>query len=57
MAKILIAYGTTEGHTRKIAQYMAQVARAQGHKVIIADGNRIEPGAVMHDQCRRVGMF
>ncbi|MBZ5855492.1 flavodoxin domain-containing protein [Flavihumibacter profundi] len=35
--KILIIYGTTEGHTRKIARYMEDVLKDAGHIVTIAD--------------------
>ena len=31
MAKILIPYGTTEGQTARIADYIADVLRAHGH--------------------------
>jgi menaquinone-dependent protoporphyrinogen oxidase len=33
MSKVLIAYGTSEGQTAKIADYLAEVIRAQGHDV------------------------
>lgn len=33
MINILILYGTTEGHTARIAEHMAGVARARGHPV------------------------
>lgn len=33
MSKILIAYGTSEGQTAKIADHLAEVIRAQGHDV------------------------
>lgn len=35
--KLLIVYGTTEGHTRKIARFMEDVLQDAGHKVTIAD--------------------
>jgi len=37
MTKILIAYGTTEGHTARIAEYIAGVVRGQGHDVQAVD--------------------
>jgi menaquinone-dependent protoporphyrinogen oxidase len=37
MAKILIVYGTTEGHTAKIAQRMAETVRQAGHDVDVRD--------------------
>jgi menaquinone-dependent protoporphyrinogen oxidase len=33
MSKVLIAYGTSEGQTAKIADHLAEVIRAQGHDV------------------------
>ncbi len=49
MAKILIVYGTTEGHTAKIARHIAQLATGRGHAVEVVDGRRapqgIAPGA------------
>lgn len=32
MIRVLIAYGTTEGHTARIAEYLANVIRGQGHE-------------------------
>lgn len=32
MTKILIAYGTSEGHTARIAQYLADLIRGAGHE-------------------------
>ena len=37
MARILIVYGTTEGQTRKIAQRIAEVAQAGGHRAQTVD--------------------
>ena len=31
MTKILISYGTTEGQTARITEYIADVMRSQGH--------------------------
>lgn len=39
MARILVVYGTTEGHTRKIARFIARVARMQGHLVSVLDAS------------------
>jgi len=36
MANILIAYSTTDGHTRRICDRLKQVAEAQGEKVAVA---------------------
>lgn len=35
--KLLIAYGTTEGHTRKIASQVADWIRERGHEVALID--------------------
>lgn len=37
MTQILVAYGTTEGHTGAIADFVADVLRGQGHEVTVAD--------------------
>lgn len=33
MTRILIIYGTTEGYTRKISNYIAGIAQQLGHEV------------------------
>ena len=43
MSKILIAYGTTEGQTAKIADHLAEVIRAQGHDVFPMNIEREAP--------------
>ncbi|KIS25962.1 protoporphyrinogen oxidase [Arthrobacter sp. SPG23] len=37
MANIYLPYGTTEGQTAKIAEYIAEVVRAHGHNAETAD--------------------
>lgn len=37
MKPILVAYGTTEGHTRKIAEFMADRLRSRGRTVDVVD--------------------
>ncbi len=37
MARILVVYGTTEGHTRKVALRIGQIARGHGHGVDVID--------------------
>lgn len=37
MQPILVAYGTTDGHTRKIAEFIAERLRIRGHRVDIVD--------------------
>lgn len=39
MAKLLIVYGTTEGHTRKIAGKIAEAARESGHTAHVIDAS------------------
>jgi menaquinone-dependent protoporphyrinogen IX oxidase len=40
MTKIYIPYGTTEGQTAKIAEYIADVIRGHGHEAHTADIKR-----------------
>jgi len=37
MSRLLIVYGTTEGHTRKIAEHIAGVVRRLGHDAEVLD--------------------
>ena len=37
MQPILVAYGTTEGQTRKIAEFIAERLRIRGHRVDLVD--------------------
>lgn len=43
MANILVVYGTTEGQTRKIAAFIADVIRERGHTAELADSTAVEP--------------
>lgn len=43
MSRLLIVYGTTDGHTRKIAAAMADTLRADGHAVALFDAAAIDP--------------
>lgn len=43
MAKILILYGTTDGHTAKIAHYIAGVMASNGHDPTILCGKTLPP--------------
>jgi hypothetical protein len=49
MTRILIAYGTTEGHTAKVAERMRDVIQAEGLDVDLLDAKAIRkplaPGA------------
>ncbi len=44
--KLLIVYGTTEGQTRKICEYLRDKAKDDGHEVTIVDSTEsdIDPG-------------
>ena len=44
MTRILIAYGTSEGHTARIAQYLADVIRGQGYQTSAVDVQRARVG-------------
>jgi menaquinone-dependent protoporphyrinogen oxidase len=37
MMKVLIPYGTTEGQTAKISEYLADVIRGHGHEAFVVD--------------------
>ncbi|MET0396356.1 MAG: flavodoxin domain-containing protein [Longimicrobiaceae bacterium] len=39
MARLLIVYGTTEGHTRKVAERIAAAVRARGHVADVLDAS------------------
>jgi menaquinone-dependent protoporphyrinogen oxidase len=43
MAHILIVYGTTDGHTRTIAEYITERVRRGGHQVEITDSTTKPP--------------
>lgn len=47
--KLLIVYGTTEGHTRKIARFMEVVLNDAGHQVNIADASDEPPTPKNYD--------
>ncbi len=41
--KLLIVYGTTEGHTRKISEFLKEEAEKSGHKVEMFDATLSPP--------------
>lgn len=41
--KVLIAYGTTEGQTRKIAERLAEHLKERGHDVTVYDTDSLKP--------------
>ena len=50
MTTILIAYGTADGHTARIAQYLAEVIRGAGHQADPVNVERASvPGPEGHD--------
>jgi menaquinone-dependent protoporphyrinogen oxidase len=49
MSKILVAYGTTEGQTAKIAEFIAEVVRGQGHAANAVNVKQSEPGLDGYD--------
>ena len=44
MTKILISYGTTEGHTARIAEYLADTIRGRGYLADAVDLGRAQDG-------------
>jgi menaquinone-dependent protoporphyrinogen oxidase len=46
MAKILLVYGTTEGHTAQIAQRMAATMRAANHEVDVRDSKDLRKSTI-----------
>jgi menaquinone-dependent protoporphyrinogen oxidase len=49
VSKILIAYGTTEGQTAKIADFITEVVRGQGHTADAVNLKQSEPGIDGYD--------
>jgi menaquinone-dependent protoporphyrinogen oxidase len=49
MSRILIAYGTSEGQTRRIAECIARVIREQGHEAVLVDVKRATPDPAEYD--------
>jgi len=47
MKPILVVYGTTEGHTRKIAEFIAERVRRRGKNVDLVDSATPEAGQVL----------
>lgn len=46
MAKIMVVYGTTEGHTNTIAHYVATTAHDEGNDVEILDSLNLAPSVL-----------
>ena len=49
MARVLIVYGTTEGHTEQIVDRMATAIRSEGHEVELHDAKEVRKQAVSGD--------
>ena len=49
MSRILIAYGTSEGQTARIAERIAAVIREQGHDAVALDLKRATPDPAEYD--------
>lgn len=52
MAHVLIVYGTTEGHTAKIAEHIGDAVRRLGHEAVVRPAAEIAEGAL--DGCDAV---
>ena len=44
MARLLVVYGTTEGHTRKIAEHIGKWVQEAGHGAVVVDSASALPG-------------
>jgi menaquinone-dependent protoporphyrinogen oxidase len=49
MIKISIIYGTSEGQTRKIAEYMASIIEQKGHTAVLVDCARVSSSFSIED--------
>ncbi len=47
--KVLIVYGTTEGQTRKISQFMEAILKDSGHEVTVANASETPPSPSSYD--------
>jgi menaquinone-dependent protoporphyrinogen oxidase len=48
MSRILVLYGTSEGHTAKVAHHLADTLRAQGGEVDVVDASASAPDPVSY---------
>ena len=51
MARILIVYGTTEGHTRSVARRLAATVMAHGHTAVVDDATEAHVATDGYDAC------
>ena len=49
MARILVLYGTTEGHTARIAESIRDTLCARGDRVDVVEAGRTGPSPVLYD--------
>jgi len=49
MARILVLYGTTEGHTARIAESIRDTLCARGNRVDVVEAGRTGPSPVLYD--------
>lgn len=49
MIKISVVYATSEGQTRKIAEYMASIIEQKGHSAVVMDCSRVSSNFSMQD--------
>ncbi len=47
--RVLIVYGTTEGQTRKVANFLGDEAEKMGHTVVVSDSTTHPPGPLGYD--------
>ena len=50
MAAILLVYGTMEGQTRRVAEFMAERMRAAGHEPEVLPVEAVTPQQLVHAQ-------
>lgn len=55
MARVLLAYGTTEGHTAKIAEHMAETLRGLGHEAEVRPVDKVADAELADYQAIAVG--
>jgi menaquinone-dependent protoporphyrinogen IX oxidase len=53
MARLLVVYAAVEGHTRKVAERVAESVRRLGHTPVLVDGSTALPG--VRDFVERTG--
>jgi menaquinone-dependent protoporphyrinogen oxidase len=54
MQALLVAYATTEGHTRKVAEFITERLRIRGHRMALPS-SMLSASSVSAPCCARVG--